>query len=1067
MEFAACSVCRHAAPHGAPRFEAASLFPGSRQFAMSTPTPEMAGYSDAELFRLLVETVKDYAIFVIDVDRHILTWSPAAERMLGYSQQEIIGQTSDLFFTPEDRAAGMPGLEVEEAVRVGRASDDRWHVRKDGQRFWCNGTATPLRDADGKLMGFAKIMRDLTDAKLAEIALRDARAYAQSIVDTVREPLLVLDKEMRVVTASRSFYQAFRMTPAATEGQPFFDFQQGEWNVPGLRGRIDYALQDEGFDDFEAEFQLRELGHRILVLNGRKLFRESNHTEMILVAIEDVTALRYAEAERRDIEERYRRMVESVTSYAIFMLDPAGRVVSWDQGAERVKGWKAEEVLGKSYAMFHPPELVAAGKPEQELEIARNEGRYTAEEWRVRSDGSRYFARVALTPIRDEQGCLSGYTKVVEDISALQQAREQSEMFLQELMAERARLQAVLDQMPSGLAIAQAPSGRLVLHNSAAARLLGPSLRSAVENSRGECFGAVHTDGRPYAPHEYPMVRALEFGEAITQHEMLYRRDDGSLAQFSVNAAPVRDAQGRIVAAVSTFDDISERKRAEKAFQESEARFRKLADNIPAGFIYQIIREAQGDARFSYVSGSVEQLLGIRPEEITENPHALHDRVHEDDLLRVQEEEAASFQSNMPFASQFRIRTQRGEVRWLHCRSTPQSLATGGFVWDGIAVDITDRVRAEEALREADRLKDEFLATLAHELRNPLAPVRNGLELFKLAESDPELIAETRVMMERQVDHLVRLVDDLLDVARITRGKVELRREVIDLGDTVARAIETVRPLVESRRHRLTVLHSGVPIRIRGDQVRLAQVIANLLNNAAKYSEEEGEIQIVLERRENQAVIRVRDRGMGIPADILPKVFDLFTQSQRTLDRSQGGLGIGLTLVKNLVGMHEGTVEAHSAGPGEGSEFVVSLPIYNEPEPSPDRVGSLPRQAVKRQRILIVDDNKDSANTLAMLLRYQGHEVETAYDGVTAIERAQAAHPSLVLLDIGLPRIDGYEVARRLRAAPATRNSLLVAMTGYGQEEDRRRSREAGFDHHLVKPIDPQVLPQILADMER
>jgi two-component system CheB/CheR fusion protein len=317
-------------------------------------------------------------------------------------------------------------------------------------------------------------------------------------------------------------------------------------------------------------------------------------------------------------------------------------------------------------------------------------------------------------------------------------------------------------------------------------------------------------------------------------------------------------------------------------------------------------------------------------------------------------------------------------------------------------------------------------------------------------------------MIDRQVQHLARLVDDLLDVSRITRGKIHLHKEPLELATVIARAVETCRPLIDARRHELTVALSPEPVLIDGDATRLAQVFANLLTNAAKYTTEGGRIGITVEKQGEEATVRVRDNGIGIPADLLPRVFDLFTQGDRSLARSEGGLGIGLTLVKSLAEMHGGQVEAFSEGTGTGSEFVVRLPILERRRRPADGEAGTVRPRTPSRRVLVVDDNVDAAESLAMLLRVEGHEVRTAHDGATALDAAQAYRPEVVLLDIGLPKMDGYEVAQRLRRLPDSKSALVVALTGYGQEEDRRRAEEAGFDVHLVKPVDLAVLYSLL-----
>ncbi len=378
-----------------------------------------------------------------------------------------------------------------------------------------------------------------------------------------------------------------------------------------------------------------------------------------------------------------------------------------------------------------------------------------------------------------------------------------------------------------------------------------------------------------------------------------------------------------------------------------------------------------------------------------------------------------------------------------------------------------DNARLYREVQEADRRKNEFLSMLAHELRNPLAPIRNGLHILNTLGNVEPQIRNIRDMLERQVQHLVRLVDDLLDISRITRGKINLKTERVDLAVVVHRAVETCAPLIESRRHRLTV--TAPSVRVSGDAVRLAQVVGNLLHNAAKFTEEVGQIGVTVAREGEQAVIRVRDSGMGIPPELLGSVFDLFTQADRTLDRSQGGLGIGLTLVRRLVEMHAGTVEVHSAGAGRGSEFVVRLPLLKDEEPrtrdeGPASAGSSPLLPCASRRILVVDDNRDAAESLALLLEVGGHQVRVCHDGPSALGTAAEFCPEAVLLDIGLPGMNGYEVARRLRALPGANGLLLVALTGYGQQEDQRLALEAGFDHHLVKPADLGVLAALLGD---
>ncbi len=380
-----------------------------------------------------------------------------------------------------------------------------------------------------------------------------------------------------------------------------------------------------------------------------------------------------------------------------------------------------------------------------------------------------------------------------------------------------------------------------------------------------------------------------------------------------------------------------------------------------------------------------------------------------------------------------------------------------------------ENARLYKDLERADRQKNEFLSMLAHELRNPLAPIRTAVDVLRLKGEGHSEIEWAREIINRQTSHLVRLVDDLLDVSRITGGKIRLDLEAVDAASIVAAAVETSRPLIEELSQQITVSLPDEPVWIRCDRVRLAQVLANLLNNAAKYTQRGGTIQLEVERSGDDAVFRVRDNGIGISADMLPKVFELFTQVERSIDRSQGGLGVGLTVVKRLVEMHGGKVEAASKGPNRGSEFTVRIPAIEAPleaETTGDSSGEN-RSEGPPLRVLVVDDNADAAESLAWLLRQKDHDVRTAHDGRHALDLARDFHPQAVVLDLGLPELDGYEVARQLRQSEATRGALLIALSGYGQQEHRRRTSEVGFDYHFVKPLDFRALQQILGEAYR
>jgi signal transduction histidine kinase len=405
--------------------------------------------------------------------------------------------------------------------------------------------------------------------------------------------------------------------------------------------------------------------------------------------------------------------------------------------------------------------------------------------------------------------------------------------------------------------------------------------------------------------------------------------------------------------------------------------------------------------------------------------------------------------------------------KWLEIGASP--VRTGGiavYFRDSTERNVAEHAlrEREQALREADRRKDEFLATLAHELRNPLAPIRNAVQLLSRQGPADSALQSARQMIDRQVRHMVRLIDDLLDVSRITQGKIELRKERVSLATIVEQALETSRPHLG---HELTVSLPSEPLHIDADPVRLAQVFSNLLNNACKYTEKGGRIWLTAEREGSEVVVKIKDTGIGLAPQHLPQLFRMFSQAPSSLERSQGGLGVGLSLARGLVEMHHGRIEARSAGQGLGSEFIVRLPalaLAPGAQPlDPDAAGA-GASGVPR-RILVVEDNRDTAFSLAALLRMEGNQVEIAHDGLEALQKASGYEPEVVLLDIGLPKMDGYDACRAMRAQPWGKRALIIAVTGWGQDEDRRRSKEAGFDMHLVKPVEHPALLKLLADV--
>jgi len=496
----------------------------------------------------------------------------------------------------------------------------------------------------------------------------------------------------------------------------------------------------------------------------------------------------------------------------------------------------------------------------------------------------------------------------------------------------------------------------------------------------------------------------------------------------------------------------------EDTLRESESLFRALAELVPC-----CVWAAAPDGSITYENRRWHEFTGLSPEGSAgfEWATALHPEDREHCLSAWNH----AVEHGTAYRIEVRFRRYDGEYRWFLSEGTPVRDREGRITaWFGTSTDIQDQKQTQEALQDADRRKNEFLAMLGHEIRNPLAVISNASRVLNKTHAPSPEVLRLGQMIERQVGHLTRIVDDLLDVSRVLEGKVRLRREPVELSTIVSSAAESAGPFLEIRKQVIRVSLPKEPIWIEADITRMTQVLANLLNNAAKFSEKRGDITIKGFREGNDAVLSVADTGSGISSDMLPYVFDMFVQEDRSLHRARGGLGIGLTLARSLVSMHRGTIAAKSAGVGHGSEFIVRIPVIEPPKDEPQvhvRQGATPETIPLR--ILVVDDSADSAESMGMILSMGGHEVRTALDSGEAERIALEFRPDVVLLDIGLPGTDGYEVARRLRSEPTLQGIYVVAVTGYGQDEDRKRSEEAGFHAHLVKPVDPATLRVVMA----
>ncbi len=621
--------------------------------------------------------------------------------------------------------------------------------------------------------------------------------------------------------------------------------------------------------------------------------------------------------------ELYRLVVDQTTDYAVFVLDIEGRILSWNLGAERIKGYRADEIIGRHFSIFYPREAVDRGWPAHELKVATTDGRFEDDGWRVRKDGSRFWANVVITALRDETGKLVAFSKITRD--------------------------------------------------------------------------------------------------------------------------------------------LSERRLQEEALRQSEERFRLLVEGVQDYAIYML--DPQGTVT-SWNAGA-ERIKGYRRDEIIGKNFSRF--YTEEDIAENKpwEELATAKRVGRVEQEGWRV-TKTGGRFWARVVVTPLYDSQGGL--RGFA-KVTQDLTTQRHVRDLElsaRHVNEFIAVLAHELRNPLAPIRNAVQLMAQVPPGSPMSETMRATIDRQSAHLARIVDDMVDISRITRGVLDIERVPTDIGAVVRRAVETSAPGIENARHTLDVDLPPEPVLVDGDANRLNQLLTNLLNNAARYTAEGGKISVSARVEAGRAVIRVRDSGVGIAPDMMGRIFDMFVQGKAPLKRIGGGLGIGLALARRIAELHDGSLEAYSEGEDAGSEFVVQLPLSDQrAAPADAQVqGARAVETPGPRRVLVVDDNVDAASTLELLLRSLGHETRVVHDGHVALQAAAEFRPDVVLLDIGLPGLDGYEVAKRLRTLKEERPFRIVAVTGWGQEMDRQRSREAGFDLHLLKPVDMKQLVKILNEKD-
>jgi PAS domain S-box-containing protein len=1029
-------------------------------------------------------------------DGKILRANRAELEMLGYPAEEYVGRNIADFHVDRDVIDDI----LARLLRCEDVDDYQARMRcKDGTVKTVLISSSVLLE-DGKFVHSRCFTRDITartqaEAELVELRNRLAtdlagmtrlQSISRRLVQTgdVKSVLVdVVDAAMAILSADMGLVQLRDRRTGAVElfgARGFADHELDMHTslVPALGSERRMIFGDVETDplltDSPARAAILASGARALqstllvTRSGEVLgvlsthWRRAHTPDERELRLFDLLAREAADfVERIHAEEALRERTDllELANEAIVVRASDGTVRYWSQGAQETYGWSAEEMIGRP---MHEKLQTRFPTRMSRVEGALvRDGHWEGELIQVHKNGHELVIDSRWALRRGEQGTQVSVLEINRDVTD----KKRADVALHETQArvrERAEeLETLMDAVPAIVFVAHDVECRRLTGNRAAYEFMqmrpGSNLSNTAPEGERPTHFRVFRGGVEQAAEHLPLQVAAR-GSAVRGEELEIVFADGQRRHMYGSAIPLTGENGEPRGAIGSFLDITGRKRIEEALRQSERVYRGIGESIEYG-----VWVCDAEGRNVYASDSFLEMTGLSQEECA--GFAWTRLLHEDD----REDTIASWKecvrSSIPWYREHRVLGVDGKYHPILARGVPVYDEEGALVcWAGTNLDIARLKEAQDSLREADRRKDEFLATLAHELRNPLAPIRTSIQVLRGLDLREPDFAWSRNVIDRQTQHLTRLVDDLLDVSRITRGKVELRRERLLLADVVRSVLEATRALVQAAGHELRVVQPDQPIPLNADPVRIAQCLSNLLNNAVKYTPPGGHIDLSIEREGDTVAIKVRDDGIGIPESELARVFEMFSQVDTALERAQGGLGIGLSIVKSFVELHGGTVEVKSDGPGRGSAFTMRLPVDTRGlELRPARRGGngVPNGAA--HRILVVDDNRDSAESLSIFLRRSGHEVQTVYDGEKAIAALAAFHPEVVVLDIGLPGLSGFEVARRMRKEPGGNRLLLIAATGWGQAEHLSRSREAGFDHHMVKPIDVLALQQLLA----
>ena len=767
-------------------------------------------------------------------------------------------------------------------------------------------------------------------------------------------------------------------------------------------------------------------------------------------------AARRAQARANQRQEIFRVTLRSIGD-AVITTDTQGCITYINGIGESLTGWSLEDARGEPLdRVFHIVNEVTHLPVENPATRALRQGLVVGlanHTILIKKDGAECPIDDSAAPIRNEEGHVSGCVLIFRDVTAQRLAERNKAQQL-----HTAQLLASIVASSNDAIIGKSLDGIIQSWNAAAEQLFGYTAEQAV----GQHISLIIPPER--LTEEDQIIASLKTGKRVEHYETERVRSDGQRIVVSLTISPIKDESGNVVGASKIARDITRRRRVESDRQM----FVTLVENS-TDFIG--ICDLEGVPFFINRAGL--EMVGLKDIEEARQTR-IQDFFFPEDQTKIVNEFFPTVLNHGHGEIEIRFRHfKTGEARWMAYKVLALTdAANQPIAFATVSQDVTERKQLADDLRrlaadlsDADRRKNEFLATLAHELRNPLAPMSNMLEVVKRADGDNEVLKRAHETLERQLGQMIRLVDDLLDLNRVTHDRLELRRSEVELSSVIQQAVEVARPLVDLADHHLIIDLPDEPIYLNADRARLAQVFGNLLNNSCKYTRPEGTVSLSAERVGDEVVVTVKDNGAGIPPDQLDSIFDMFMQVDGTSERSQGGLGIGLTLVKRLTEMHGGSIEAHSAGEGQGSEFIVRLPVLKRPAVAAQSGPDAASESRPERRVLIVDDNRDSADSLAMLMQITGNKTYMAHDGVEAVEAAEKYRPEVVLLDIGLPGMNGHEVCRCVREQPWGKDIIVIALTGWGQEDDRRKSEEAGFNGHLVKPVDYDKLLELLSSL--